>query len=129
MDKFTASFVMTFLFALRCLVPLALTVLIGWAMNRLVDKWEAEEAAAVLTKPVPIRREQMPALSARPSRTELVRCWVFRDCGRTDCAAYQNPDVICWQKKTDESGHLPVACTQCAYYQMTRMFAAGLRSG
>ncbi len=41
--NFQAIPTLILIFALRCLVPLLLTLLIGWAMNRLVDKWENEE--------------------------------------------------------------------------------------
>jgi hypothetical protein len=122
MDKFTTNLVMILLFALRCVLPLVLTLLIGWAMDRLVDKWEAEEAA-IKIKPEPFLPQIESESPLRPSMTESMRCWVLRDCGRTDCAAYQNPDLLCWQIKTDESGHLPAACQQCAYYKMANAIA------
>ncbi|MFZ0548695.1 MAG: hypothetical protein WAM60_24810 [Candidatus Promineifilaceae bacterium] len=126
MDEFTATLVMIFLFALRCIVPLVLTLLIGRAMNRMVDKWEAEEAASK-KEPEPLIpvavSETMPVAVLTPLKqpgiTASVRCWMFHDCGRTDCAAYQNPNLLCWKIKIEENGRLPDKCQQCAYYEMT----------
>jgi len=118
MDKFTATLVMILLFALRCIIPLVLTMLIGRAMNRLVDKWEAEEAARK-KDPEPVIPVTVSTPLQPPGITASVKCWVFRDCGRTDCAAYQNPNMLCWKIKTEENGRLPEKCQQCAYYEMT----------
>lgn len=118
MDKFTGTLVMILLFTLRCVIPLVLTLLIGRAMNRLVDKWEAEEAARK-KEPEPIIPVAVSTPLQQPGLTASVRCWVFRDCGRTDCAAYQNPNLLCWKMKTEENGRLPDICQQCAYYELT----------
>lgn len=87
MSESGATFVMILLFALRCVVPLVLTILIGWLMNRLVDKWEAEEAVRV-----------------------------FHHCEVTDCPAYENTAVPCWQTKITSSGQLPAKCETCPIY-------------
>ncbi len=118
MDKFTATLVMILLFALRCIIPLVLTLLIGRAMNRMVDKWEAQEAARD-KEPEPDIPVTVSTPLQPPGLTASVKCWVFRDCGRTDCAAYQNPDVLCWKIKTEENGRLPDKCLDCAYYEVT----------
>lgn len=44
MNGTQATFTMVLLFALRCVVPLAVVMGIGYAMNWLVDRWEAEAA-------------------------------------------------------------------------------------
>lgn len=118
MDKFTGSLLIVLLFVLRCIVPLVLTMLIGWAMNRQVDKWEAEEAARARAAK-PLIPAAVPMVLQQPDKTAMVRCWVFRDCGRTDCPAYQNPNLLCWKIKAEENGQLPDKCQQCAYYEMT----------
>ena len=118
MDKFTGSLVMVLLFVLRCVIPLVLTLLIGRAMNSLVDKWEAEDAARA-KESEPVVPAVGPMVLEQPDLTTLVRCWVFHDCGQTDCKAYQNPDSLCWKIKTEESGQLPDKCQQCPYYAMT----------
>lgn len=118
MDKFTGTLVMVLLFGLRCFMPLLLTLLIGWAMNRQVDKWEAEEAARNKA-PQPVIPVAVSTPLQQPGLAASVRCWVFRDCGRTDCVAYQNPNLLCWKIKTEENGRLPDKCQQCAYFEKT----------
>jgi hypothetical protein len=46
MNTSQATFTMALLFALRCFLPLVLALGIGYAMNRQVDKWEAEAAGS-----------------------------------------------------------------------------------
>ena len=46
MNDFQATAVMVALFALRCVLPMVLMLAIGYGMNKLVDHWEREEAAA-----------------------------------------------------------------------------------
>jgi hypothetical protein len=46
MSEFNAALVMIALFALRCVVPLALTLGLGYVMNRLVDRWERRRCQA-----------------------------------------------------------------------------------
>ena len=43
MNEFQATAVMVALFALRCVLPLALLVTIGYTMTRLANRWEAQE--------------------------------------------------------------------------------------
>ncbi len=45
MNEFQATGVLMILFALRCLVPAALIAGVGYLMNRLVDRWNREDAA------------------------------------------------------------------------------------
>lgn len=47
MNETVAATTLTFLFVLRCLLPLLITLAIGYVMNSLVDRWQAEERAAV----------------------------------------------------------------------------------
>lgn len=124
MDNFAGTVTMALLFVLRCVVPLALTLLLSWAMDRVVARWEAEEAAtAVTANPEPAPPESELVIPLRPNMTQLVKCWVFRECGHTDCSAFQNSEMLCWQLKIEETGQLPAACRQCAYYQ--KMLAVG----
>ena len=48
MNEISATILLVFLFALRCLLPLVITLAIGYLMNRLVEHWQAEERAADL---------------------------------------------------------------------------------
>jgi len=118
MNETGATFVMILLFALRCIVPLLLTVFIGWLMNRLVDRWEAEETAAP-AQPKPQPPQEAPANVPRRSIPDIVNCWVFRNCAESDCAAYENTAVPCWQIKKSSLGQLAEQCETCPFYRKT----------
>lgn len=100
MTEFQATAVMTIFFVLRCMVPFALTLLIGYLMNKLVARWQAEEKAT-------------PALAlAAP-------CWEEKNCPptqRNNCPSYLDPQLPCWQLKTQMTGSLPEPCLTCALY-------------
>lgn len=48
MNTFQSTIVLSILFTLRCLIPLLLTLAIGYLMNAQVTRWQAEEAAATI---------------------------------------------------------------------------------
>ncbi|HMT22361.1 MAG TPA: hypothetical protein PKE20_14150 [Promineifilum sp.] len=52
MNEFQATTVVVALFALRCIAPLLLMLVIGYGMKRLVAHWEREDAAAGMQTPV-----------------------------------------------------------------------------
>ncbi len=54
MNGFQATAVMVALFALRCVAPLVLMFAIGYLMNRLVDRWNAQDAAQEAPSSVPL---------------------------------------------------------------------------
>ena len=105
MGKAEAAGVMILLFALRCLVPLALTLAIGYLMNRQVARWEAQEAAAA-GKRVP------PAPQPQP-------CWEVRNCSaerRKSCPAYLSSGQPCWEVRHAAEGVLPAGCPTCPVF-------------
>ena len=103
------------LFALRCLVPVALTILFGMWMNQLVSKWEAEEqAASARPQPAPT-----PAILAQPSRSQAVACWLLNNCSEQDCPAYKQTGVLCWQARLQAENKLPAKCADCEIYAQT----------
>lgn len=115
MNEFGATFTMIFLFALRCVVPVVLTVVIGWLMNRLVDRWEAEETA-VIDQPKPQRPQPAPSGTPRRAIPAMINCWVFNNCDASDCVAFENTAVSCWKTKLSPSGQLPAKCVTCPIY-------------
>ena len=48
MNALQSTVVLFILFTLRCLIPLLLTLAIGYLMNAQVTRWQAEEAATIL---------------------------------------------------------------------------------
>lgn len=119
MNEFQATTVMVALFALRCVVPIILMAVIGYAMNRLVDHWEKEEQAQREEKPaiaLPVAAGKTAAGKAPASK---IPCWVFNNCDekvRAGCPAYKNQSVACWVARMRAGGELPAKCSGCELY-------------
>jgi hypothetical protein len=117
MSEIRAAGVLILFFALRCILPLMITLAIGYLMNRLVDRWEAEEAA---------RQEvdggtQIAVAAAGATRPESGKlpCWLVRSCDpekRENCPAYQNPSLPCWIARMLAEGSRPASCPDCPVY-------------
>jgi hypothetical protein len=112
MDEFEAAAALVGLFALRCILPLAFTIGLGYMMNRVADRWQAEDRAqvAAATKVKPRRAP------ARPQPAITIPCWLFFNCSparREKCPAYSNPTVACWAARSAASGRLPAKCATC----------------
>jgi hypothetical protein len=111
MNATQATLTMVLLFTLRCLVPLALMFAIGYAMNWMVDKWEAEAEKEKMV--VGMGGTAVPVLNA-PS------CWTIVGCSaeeRENCPGFQQQSLPCWLARTREEGALPGKCTTCAVYE------------
>ena len=106
------------LFALRCIAPLALTLAVGYVMNRLVDRWAAADELAASDAP-----ELEPAADIRPGLalpTITVPCWIMRNCTpemRADCPAHKEPGLPCWLVRLRVEGILPQDCPDCPIYE------------
>jgi hypothetical protein len=117
MEETQATGVLFLMFALRCIAPLVLTLGIGYLMNRLVDRWEAEETA------VEPERAPEPAVSPAPGirlPTITVPCWILRNCpeaAQADCAARKSPGIPCWLARLRAEGSLPDGCPDCPIYE------------
>lgn len=120
MSEFNATLVMISLFALRCVVPIALTIGLGYVMNRLVDRWEAEDAQRTI--PVPVARPTAAGFQAEPGRSILsLPCWVTNSCPEkkaAGCAAFLAPHLPCWEARRQTEGALPARCADCPRYQV-----------
>jgi hypothetical protein len=117
MSELQAAGTIILFFVLRCIVPLAITVAIGYLMNRLVDRWEAEETAAqegtAGIEPV------MPAAKKAASTTRSLPCWIVRNCDeekRASCPAYLEPSLPCWIARLLSEGKQPDNCPDCPIY-------------
>lgn len=117
MNELQATAVMIGLFALRCIVPLLLTLALVHLMNRLLARWSAAEAAPA-TQPAVVRPLPVAAAS-RPSQTPSIACWLLNNCSeekRACCPAYRLQGVPCWQARLIEEGKLPDNCPTCPQY-------------
>ena len=113
MNASQATLTMLLLFALRCLLPLALMFGIGYAMNWLVNRWEAEAAA------------EFDRGTAAPAEV-AGKCWAFKRCDpekRKNCPGFKQQMVPCWLARTRVEGILPDACIGCPLYKQTPSFA------
>lgn len=124
MNQTQASLAMVALFALRCVAPVVLTMALCYAMNRLVDHWQAQEAErqALLPHSLPDREK---AAAAGPAILSLP-CWVMNNCPEEivkNCAAFKNRNVPCWQARLEEQGFLPANCTDCPRYAAAHAMA------
>jgi hypothetical protein len=117
MKEIEAAAVLVGLFALRCIVPLALTVALGYLMNRVADRWQAEDrarvAAAATAQPKPrsVPKASQPVVS--------LPCWLFHNCApdkRDNCPAYHHPTIACWAARESAEGALPDSCATCPLY-------------
>ncbi|HSM55775.1 MAG TPA: hypothetical protein VK879_06425 [Candidatus Sulfomarinibacteraceae bacterium] len=122
MNEFGATVFMITLFALRCVAPLLITLGVGYLMNRLLDRWAAEDAQ--VREPVPggavpaFGAERTPAAEPRPSILSIP-CWVFNNCEETrraSCPGCNEKGIPCWQARLMAEGRLPETCPDCPRY-------------
>jgi hypothetical protein len=89
------------LFALRCVVPLALTLGIAYLMNLQMNKWGVE---------VRLNSAEAP-------------CWETRNCPpqrRNACLAYKRQGEPCWSARLEQDECLPEACVTCPLFSGIR---------
>ena len=113
MEETQATGVLILMFALRCIAPLLLTLAIGYLMNRLVDRWDAEDAARETgSVPAPSPGMRLP--------TVTVPCWILKNCdeaAQADCPARKQPGIPCWLAPLRTEGALPDGCPDCPIYE------------
>lgn len=116
MNEWQAMLVMAGLFALRCIAPLLATIGLGYLMNRLIDRWAAEDEAVTQKKaPQPRPAPELGVVTAIRS----VPCWLMKNCPperRENCPAFQARGVACWQARERAEGMLPADCPSCPRY-------------
>jgi len=106
------------LFALRCIAPVAFTLVIGHFMNRFVRRWQEQDSALAELYPV----EAEPVVKKGPKitlPTVTIPCWILRNCtpeAQAECAARQQPGLPCWIVRSRVDGILPQACPDCPIY-------------
>lgn len=114
------------LFALRCILPLAITLAFGFLMNRLVDRWQAEEAES--HEDVPEVEPSVPdSLGGIKLPAVTIPCWVFNNCEeskRHDCAAYKQPGIPCFLARLQSEGKMPSDCPDCEMYALATVPAS-----
>jgi hypothetical protein len=115
MGEFQATLILVGLFALRCIAPLLFTLAVGYLMNRLVKRWEAQDAAEAAADSPPA----VPSPGGLSLPAVGIPCWVLRNCEpaqRSGCPAYLKPKLACWLARKLAEGELPAACADCPMY-------------
>ena len=122
MNEFQATTILVALFALRCVAPFMLLVLIGYGMKRLAAHWEWQDAARAARPSLPVAMVARPNEALRPR----VPCWVFNNCDektRNACPAFATPSLACWTARLRADGRLPAKCAGCSLYTGASAFA------
>jgi hypothetical protein len=106
--------IITGIFVLRLGVPLAITLLVGYWLNRLDARWQAEAQAQWKTsqmQPEPIRSKFLERVN-QP-------CWLVKDCPPAACIycpAFRQAQFPCWLVRRSPEGRLPEACYGCEVF-------------
>lgn len=111
------------LFALRCLVPLALTVAAGYLLARLDKRWQAA-ARAEREAWTEVEESERPVHLPQPGAPRILPliaapCWVQKGCDpatRSKCPAYLKPNGPCWSARLKAEGELPTSCVTCTLF-------------
>ena len=85
MEETQATAVLILMFALRCIAPLLITLAIGYLMNRLVDRWQAEDAAREVDvddfpapQPIPAPGLRLPTVTGLRIRMRSIPLTMIR---------------------------------------------------
>lgn len=123
MTELRNAFLFFGLFALRCLVPLAITLAAGYVLVRLDERWRKAAAAErqAWIEAEETGKIELPRSPALPSTPLLstAPCWVLKQCDpavRAECPAYQNPNGPCWLTRMKTEGELPASCLTCTLF-------------
>ena len=96
MNEFQAIAVTMALFALRCVLPLALLFAIGYAMTRLANRWESQEkgqSASGAAIPLPMAGAESPVVASALK----VPCWVLKTATRPSAPAARRRATRRWR--------------------------------
>jgi hypothetical protein len=102
------------MFLLRLGLPLAITVVVGYALRRLDAKWETE----ALTQQ---QAEELPA-AVQKLKPADPPCWERKGCSeerRAHCPARELWYIPCWAAQLRVTGQLPAACHDCELFSLS----------
>lgn len=100
---------------LRFGLPIIMTILVVRFFKRLDERWAAEGEN--------YRKEIGIAISP-----QKVRCWLLNNCPEekyTNCEAYQNQSIPCWQHFRGANRELKERCMGCAVFRGVPMASTG----
>ena len=126
MNESEGTAVLVALFALRCIAPLVITLGIGYLMNSLVDRWQAEDELREKTEAIPLPEPKSAGGINLPSVT--IPCWILKNCSEAkqeECVARKQPGLPCWLVRLRYEGILPRDCPDCPIYEEHGALATG----
>jgi hypothetical protein len=128
MNEIEGTAAMVALFTLRCIAPLAITLGMGYLMNRLVDRWQAEELAKKTQDPQPVPEIEPSLGTQRALPSVKLPCWISKNCSeemQENCVARKQPGLPCWLVRLRYEGVLPKDCPDCPIYEENTAIAMG----
>jgi hypothetical protein len=105
------------MFFLRLGVPLLIILAVGYWLRRLDAKWQAEAVARQAASQMLNNTDITPPLEM--FQVIEISCWVFNDCPeaiRSQCPAFQQPDLPCWLARQRAEGRIPARCYNCELF-------------
>lgn len=95
---------------IRLAIPISLTVLVAYLLQRVDKRWQAEAKQISVS-----------------STASGVPCWERHNCSaekRSGCPAYKNSQIPCWQQFRDPGGRLREGCLGCDVFREAPIPAA-----
>lgn len=92
---------------LRIAIPIGFTFLLGWFLNRLDARWQAEA------------KEIHETFMHRMRPDSVQPCWEYKNCHpsvRDKCPVYGNLEILCWEF-FGANGSIRSNCQACTYRQ------------
>ena len=100
------------IFLLRLGAPLAITLVLAYALRRLDAKWQAEAVAQWVQKDAPAEAKLL--IGKDP-------CWAKKGCTeaqRAECPACKLLDLPCWVARLRATGRLLTDCRTCELFAL-----------
>lgn len=107
MNELTPVFYMIVGVILRIGIPIGITLLLGWFLNRLDARWRAEA------------KQIQETMTNRTVPNSIQPCWEVMNCAprmRENCPVNGNLGILCWEL-FGSNGNLQPKCQNCPYRQ------------
>lgn len=105
------ALVILLMFAVRIGVPVALTLVVGYWLEK---------------KLAPSQEMRTRAHTTRSAKIITLHCWDVKKCSstqRAQCAAFRRPDLPCWLALQVAGDKVRPECYTCAFYKPERIAA------
>ena len=114
------------MFVLRIGVPLALTIAVGYWLEKKLRPQETSVAQPDVDgrRIIPFRNPRTAIGSASgPGQVAGAQCWEAKNCApavRSECAAFKQPNLPCWLALQASGGNVREECFACDFYKSKR---------